>query len=225
MRKIGKKIFLYLLGLLTLAIGINISKASQLGISPVSAVPYACELIWGIELGKASIIVYVILIVLQILLLRKNYKPIQLLQIVCTYLLGIFITYTGSDYLLSWLPIPTNYLVKLIYLFISIVVIGIGVSLYLIPNFVPLPAEGLMNAIVQISKDRLKFSNVKIAVDSSLVLFSAILSIIFLGELKTVREGTVLAALLVGQVVGFIFKHFKGLINEWIEGKERQSLY
>ncbi len=111
-------------------------------------------------------------------------------------------------------------------MFISIVVIGIGVSLYLIPNYVPLPAEGLMNAIVQISNGRLKFSNVKVAVDSSLVLISAILSIVFLGgQLKTVREGTVLAALLVGKVVGFISKHFKESINKWIEKEDKQLLY
>ena len=171
--KLDIKIFLYVIGLLILAIGINISKAAQLGISPVSAIPYACELIWKIELGKASIIVYVILMLLQIVLLRKDYKAVQLLQIICTYILGIFITYTGADYLLFWLPTPTSYLVKLVYLFISIVVIGAGVSLYLIPNFVPLPAEGLMNAIVQISSGRFKFSNVKIAVDSVLVLISS----------------------------------------------------
>jgi len=217
MKKLAKKIFLYVIGLLILAIGINISKAAQLGISPVSAIPYACELIWKIELGKASIIVYVILMLLQIVLLRKDYKAVQLLQIICTYILVIFITYTGADYLLFWLPTPTSYLVKLVYLFISIVVIGAGVSLYLIPNFVPLPAEGLMNAIVQISSGRFKFSNVKIAVDSVLVLISAILSIVFLGQLKSVREGTVLSALLVGKVVGFIFKHFKDPMNRWIE--------
>lgn len=217
MKKMVKRITLYLIGLFILATGINISKAAQLGISPVSAVPYACELIWGIELGKASIIVYAVLMALQIVLLRKNYKIRQLLQIVCTYILGFFITYTGRDYLLSFLPIPTNYVVKLLYLFVSIIVIGIGVSLYLIPDLIPLPAEGLMNAIVQISNNRFKFSNVKVAVDSSLVLISAILSLVFLGELKSVREGTVLAALLVGKVVGFIFKHFKEPVLKWIE--------
>ena len=211
-----RKLLLYIIGLLILAIGINISKAAQLGISPVSAVPYACELIWGIDLGKSIILVYILMMVLQIVLLRKNYKMEQLLQIACTYLLGFFTTYTGTNYLLFWLPSPGNYLIKLIYLGISIIVIGIGVSLYLIPELIPLPAEGLMMAIVQISNDKFKFPNVKIAVDSGLVLISAILSTIFLGGLKSVREGTILAALLVGKVVGFIFKYFKAPISKWI---------
>lgn len=217
MKRIIKKLLLYIGGLFTLAIGINISKAAQLGISPVSAIPYAYELIWGIELGKSTLFVYAILIVLQIFLLRENYKLLQLLQIICTYILGFFITYSSADYLLSWLPIPSFYFIKLIYLFISIIIIGIGVSFYLIPNFIPLPAEGFMNAIVELSNGKFKFANVKVAVDSGLVIVSAILSITFLGRLESVREGTVLAALLVGKVVGYIFKHYKQGIIEWIE--------
>lgn len=142
---------------------------------------------------------------------------IQILQIVCTYLFGIFITYTSRDNLLFWLPVPSFYITKLIYLFISIIVIGIGVSFYLIPNFVPLPAEGLMNSIVELSKGKLTFADVKVFVDSGMVVVSAILSLVFLGGLKSVREGTVLAALLIGKVVGFIFKRYKQGIVEWIE--------
>lgn len=222
MRKFIKKLLVYIVGILVLAIGINISKLSQLGISPVSAVPYACELIWGIELGKASLLVFIVLIFLQIVLLRKNYKAIQLLQLACTYILAIFITYTGKDYLLFWLPIPASYLIKLVYLFVSIIIIGIGVSLYLIPNLIPLPAEGLMKAIVELGKGKYKFSNVKVAVDSTLVGISALLSLVFLGELKSVREGTVLAALLVGKVVGLVFAYFKKPIGDWIENSEGQ---
>ena len=223
MKKNLKRLLFYIGGLLILAIGINISKSAQLGISPVSAIPYAAELIWGIELGKATMIVYLVLMALQVVLLRKDYKIIQLLQIVCTYILSFFITYTGTKYLMFWLPIPTNYIVKLIYLFVSIVVIGIGVSFYLVSNFVPLPAEGLIKAIVQLSHDKLKFANIKIAVDCSLVSISAILSLVFLHQLKSVREGTVLAAVLVGKVVGYIFKNYKQGILDWFEKGETKD--
>ena len=217
MTKLIKKLSLYIGGLLLLSIGINIAKAAQLGISPISSIPYALELIWGIELGKSTTFIYIILIILQMILLRKNFKPVQLLQIVCTYLFGFFITYTSSNYLLSWLPTPSSYLIKLTYLFISILTIGIGVSFYLIPNYIPLPPEGIVNSIVELSKGKLKFANVKIAIDVSFVLVSTLLSIVFLGRLKTVREGTVLAALLVGKVTGFMSKTYKDRIIKWIE--------
>lgn len=218
--KTVKRVFLYLLGFLILAIGINISKRAGLGISPVSSIPYACELVWGVELGKATYFVYMGLMALQIILLRKDYKVRNLLQIVPTFILGTFITYTSTKYLLFWLPAPSNYVMQVVYLAISIVVIGIGVSGFLIPNIMPLPAEGLCAAIVQVSKDKIKFGNAKVGVDTGMVIVSALLSLVFLGSLKTVREGTILAALLVGKVVGFIMKNYKQKIVDWLNKVE-----
>jgi uncharacterized membrane protein YczE len=219
MIKIIKKLMLYIGGLLILATGTNFSKAAQLGISPVSATPYALELIWGIELGKSTTLIFIVLVLLQIILLRKNYKPVQLLQIGCTYLFGFFISFTGST-LLTFLPTPSTYFMKLTYLFISIICAGTGVFLYLIPNYISLPPEGVVNAIMELGKGKFKFANVKIAVDGTLVITSAILSLVFLGGLETVREGTVLSALLTGKVVGFMSKNFKNIILEWIEGSD-----
>jgi uncharacterized membrane protein YczE len=220
MSKTAKRLILYIGGIFILAIGINISKMAGLGISPISSIPYTWELIFGIELGKATTIVYLFLMALQIILLRKNYKIKNLLQILSTYVLSVFITYTSSNYLLFWLSKPNFYILQLIYLMISIIIIGVGVSMLLIPNVMPMPAEGLCQAIVILSKDKIKFSTAKIIVDSSMVLISAILSIIFLGGLKSVREGTILAALMVGKIVGFIFKRYKENVLNWINKSE-----
>ena len=214
---IAKKAFCYIGGMFLIAFGINISKAAGLGISPVSAVPYALELIWGIELGIASALVYMALIVLQVVILRKKFKAMQLLQFVCTYVLSFFITITSRKYfLLMWLPDPSNYAIRLVYCLISIVIIGVGVAFYLMPKWIPLPAEGLATAIAEVSNGKLQFHNAKILVDVSLVVISAILSFIFLGGLVTVREGTILAALLVGKVVGIVMKHCREKTLTWI---------
>lgn len=214
--KTAKRTFIYLLGFFLLAIGINISKLASLGISPVSSVPYAVELVWGIELGKATIIIYIGLILLQIILLRKDYKVRNLLQFVSTYLLGTLITYTSSEFMLFWLPVPVSYIIKLIYLFISIAVIGLGVFLFLTADIMPLPAEGLSQVVVQVSKEKINLGNAKIIVDSGMVLISALISLIFLGGFKSVREGTILTALLVGKVIGFLMKNYKDKIRAWM---------
>lgn len=215
--QIGKKTLCYVGGMFLIAFGINISKTAGLGISPVSAVPYACELIWGIELGLASALVYMALIILQMIILRKDFKVIQLLQFVCTYVLSFFITITSRKYfLLSWLPDPSNYAVRLIYCLMSIVIIGTGVAFYLMPKWIPLPAEGLATAVAQVSKGKLQFHNAKIIVDVSLVVISAILSLVFLRELVTVREGTILAAILVGKVVGIVMKTCREKTVAWM---------
>lgn len=215
-----KKVFIYLLGFLILAIGVNISKQSGLGISPVSSIPYSVELVWGIELGTATYLIYSIVMLLQIVILRKDYKIKNLLQIVPTFILGTLITYTGTKYLLFWLPAPANYVFQLIYLFISIIVIGTGVTLFLVANIMPLPAEGLSAAIVQATNEKIKFGNAKSIVDTCMVLTSAVLSLTFLGELRAVREGTILAALLVGKVVGILMKKYKQPLLDWFDKGE-----
>ena len=69
---IVKQFICYIGGMLIITIGINISKMSNLGISPVSSIPRACEQIWGLTLGTVTMIIYVFLVLAQIAILRKN---------------------------------------------------------------------------------------------------------------------------------------------------------
>ena len=70
-----------------------------------------------------------------------------------------------------------------------------------------------MSAILELCKGKWKFANVKVVIDSSMVVVSAILSMFFLGQLKSVREGTVISSLLIGEVVGFMFKRYKPIVT------------
>jgi uncharacterized membrane protein YczE len=211
-----KKSTLFAGGLCCIAIGVNLSKTGGLGISPVASIPYAMELIWGVELGFATAIIYMIMIALQIMLLRRRYKFMQLLQFVCTYLFSFLVTLTGTNMLGSFLPPPQSYPFSMIYCLTGVIFIGIGVSLYLIPNWIPMPAEGLALAITVVSGGRLKFHQCKIFLDVSWVTISAVLSLVFLGGLVTVREGTVIDAVCAGLFVGFMHKRFKDRLVAWV---------
>lgn len=204
-----RRIAIYVVGLFILSVGINISKIAGLGISPVSSVPYALELITGISMGTASLIVYAIFILLQIILLRRNYKPIQLLQIVTTFFFSNFVNLTDHNNLLSWVPIPQHYIVQLLYVFIGIGITGLGVFLYLLPNLLAMPPEGLVAALVKVTHERLNFSRMKVIFDEICGLIGLLASLIFLGSLGPVREGTLLSAMLIGKVVGFFNKLYK----------------
>ena len=63
---------MYFIGLFIMTIGIALSVKSNLGVSPVSSIPYTMTCVWGIEMGKATILFHIVLVVIQILLLRKN---------------------------------------------------------------------------------------------------------------------------------------------------------
>lgn len=195
----------YIGGIFLIAVGVNISKMAGLGISPVASVPYAVELIWGIELGRATTLVYLALILLQLILLRKL-TVLPFFQLVTTAVMSTFTTYTSGQYLLQWLGAPAGYVQSCIYLAVSILIIGIGVYFYIRPGFIPLPSEGLAKTLAQISRGKMTFPNAKVTVDCGLVVISVTMTLCLTGKVSAVREGTVITALLVGKIVGLCRK-------------------
>jgi len=211
------KIFSYVGGIFLIALGVNLSKMAGLGISPVASVPYAVELIWGVELGLATAIVYIFLIFLQLILLRKI-SALPFLQLLTTVVMSGFTTITSTSYLLKWLEKPESYQMSLVFLAVSIVVIGIGVYFYVKPNYIPLPSEGIAKTLVQVSGGKMGFPNAKVTVDCGLVVISVALGLIMLGEIAGIREGTVITALLVGKMVGICRKVEQKLRSRKPEG-------
>ncbi len=229
MGKIIKKAICYFGGMFLIAFGIRISALSATGISPVSSIPRACEKIFakfgieGISLGMSTSMIYIILIILQIIILRKKYKPIQLLQFGITFILSYFIDI--CLFVNNFLPKPSNYFIQLLYLVISIAIIAIGVAFYLMPKWIPLPAEGLSAAISEASDGKIAFHNAKSRVDTSMVIVAAVLAFALLGGVRAftdpnivvVREGTIAAAIFVGKGVGIINKAIKEKVVAWID--------
>ena len=89
----------------------------------------------------------------------------------------------------------------------SILLIGFSLVLYIDVQLAPMPAEGLAGCLGE--KLHKPFSSMKTLVDCSSVLVGAVLSLLFLGKLVGIREGTVLTALLVGKTMG-TFRKFLG---------------
>lgn len=203
------RLFNYLVGLLVMTIGIAFSIKSDLGVSPVSTIPYTLTVIWGIEIGMATIIFHCGLVVLQILLLRKNFNPRDLLQVVVGIIFGYFTSF--SVYMMSFIPASTNLVISLLYMLISVVAIAFGIFLYLPPNLIPLAGEGAMQAITIVTGK--PFHNVKICFDTTMVVVSLATCLIMIHGLGSVGLGTIISAFLVGTVLKYIvkiFEHFKG---------------
>ncbi len=226
-----KRLAVYLIGLLVIALGINVSKMSGLGISPVSSIPRALEVILGkhftwVTLGNMVIVIYCVLVLLQILVLRKRFQIKNVLGVPIALIFGFMVDLVGIDshatgHLLARInfPAPQGYIMQFIYLIVSIVLIGLGVYIYLKPSLVPMPGEGLAGAISQISGK--PFGDCKTAVDVGLILTALILQLIFLGGFKSftgddvvVREGTIISAICVGQVVKLLNRIFNKKANK-----------
>lgn len=211
MKHLKVRIPMYFIGLFMMTIGIALSVKSNLGVSPVSSIPYTMTCVWGIEMGKATILFHIILVLIQILLLRKKFKPVQLLQIVIGVVFGYFTTF--CNYMVSFLPTPENLGIRIIMLLASTVFVAFGIFLYLPADLIPLAGEGCMQAVSSVT--HIEFSKVKIGFDCTMVLVSAITCLTVLHNLGSVGAGTIIAAILVGTLVGIINRAF---------GKQRDKL-
>ena len=196
------RVIIYMIGLLILAFGVAFSVNSNLGVSPVNSLPYVISLIVEKKLGTCVTVVFISYILLQILILRKDFQWFNLAQILCSTLFGKFVDF--AKMVVGDFAIPT-YAGRLTMLAISIVLIAIGISMYMGVKLINMPMEGLTAAIAS-KLSNAKFHNVKVAVDCVAVGTGIILSFVFLGGLFGIREGTIISAMAIGKVIPYVNK-------------------
>ena len=205
--KLAARLGIYCLGLLILAFGIALAVNSDLGVSPISSLPFVISQITHVSLGTCTTLIYILYILLQMIVSRK-FRPALLLQLVFSTIFGYFLD--GAKFLLGDFCLPT-YFGQLAMLAASIVLIGFSLVLYIDVQLAPMPAEGLVSCIA----DKLgkPFSTIKTLFDCTSVLVGMVLCFVFLGRLVGIREGTVVTALLVGKMTGIIRKYLSPLLR------------
>lgn len=196
-----KRYLIFLVGLFVNSLGVSLITKANLGTSPISSIPYVLSLNFPFTLGNFTIFFSIFLIVLQLIILRKNFKLEHILQIPVSIIFGYFIDLTMI--LFSWVN-PEAYIMKIVYLLIGCLILGVGVYMEVLADVVMLPGESFVRAIVLTWKTN--FGTTKICFDVSMSVIAAVLSFIFAGRLDGVREGTVIAALLVGFIARLIGK-------------------
>lgn len=99
---------------------------------------------------------------------------------------------------------------KIIYLLIGCLILGFGVYTEVLANVAMLPGESFVRAIVMTWHT--EFGVTKICFDVSMTVIAGVLSFVFAGKLDGVREGTVIAALLVG-FIARLFGRFLSFVE------------
>lgn len=211
MKKLKIRIPMYFIGLFIMTIGIAFSVRSDLGVSPVSSIPYTLTVVWKVEMGLATFLFHIVLVLLQILLLRRRFKLKNLLQVAVGVVFGLFTTLCNN--LVMQIPIPDSLPFRIAMLAVSIIVVAIGLFLYVPADIMPLAGEGVILAVSEITG--FKFSNVKVGFDVSLSVISLVICLITVHGLGSVGVGTVVSAVLTGLVLGVITRMF---------GKKRDKL-
>lgn len=206
-----KKALIYIAGLLFMAFGVAFSVNSSLGVSPVNSLPYVVSRISGLDMGNCVTGIFALYILVQILLLRKKFRPVDLTQLIFSAIFGRFVDV--AKWIVGDFAIPT-YLGQLLMLGISIVLVALGVCLYMDVQLVNMPMEGMTHAVNRVFFPDKAFHDIKVVMDCLTVAVGVVLSFVFLGKLDGIREGTVLCALLVGKLM----KPMQKVVKPAIEG-------
>lgn len=201
-KELVKRYLLFVISLFFCGVGIAFTKHAELGVSPISSLANVISIKFDfISFGNWLIVSNLILLLGQIILLRRNFKLIQLVQIPLSFIFGYFTDF--GMWMIKDIP-NENYIIRLLLVFAGIIFIGFGISLGVIADVVLNSGEAFVKALADVTKK--DFGTVKIIFDVSWVLFSIILSLLlFDGKLLGTREGTIISAVFVGVAVK-IFK-------------------
>ena len=197
MRQIGRY-GIFLAGLFIASLGVAFSTRAGLGTSPVASVPYSVSLVSsGLSFGWWLNILSVIQILVQIVLLRKRCRPVELVvQLAVAFLYGYLTDF--SCRLLDGLE-PVSYPARFGVMLAGCAVLGLGIWIQYKGGVAMLPGEAMNRAVSLVTGRR--YENVKVFFDVLYILLAGIVSLAFLGELAGVREGSIVAALLIGNII------------------------
>ena len=210
MKKITRYL-IYLISLFIISLGASLSIKANLGTSPLICLPYVSSLITKFSVGEVMFVFTVLFILIQVILLRKDFEKRQYLQLIIGTIFSFFIDF--SLMLVNFIN-PVGYVNQMLLLLISCVVVAFGVLLEIKTEIVYLPADGVIVAISKVVK--VEFPKVKPFVDTSMVIIAAVLSIIFLGYLAGVREGTIISAIIIGPIVKILKKYLDPYVDALI---------
>lgn len=201
-----KRYIFLLVGLFVNGLGVSFITKAGLGTSPITSIPYTLSLDFTPTVGMFTLVFNIFLVILQVILLRRNFQLQNLLQLPIIALFSFFIDLTMS--LLGFMQ-PETYAMKVVSLIVGCLILGFGVFMEMVANVAMLPGEATVRAVSDVfSTD---FGKTKIAFDSSMTVIAAILSFIMFKHIDGVREGTIVAAILVGFIARLFKKYIGGI--------------
>lgn len=199
---------LFVIALAINAFGIAFITRALLGTSPITSITYVMSMFTSLTMGQWTIVLNLGFMVLELPFMRKEDLKSDLvcylLQIPTTLFFGSFIDVSMNA--LSWLQ-PEMYVLKIASLLLGCVILALGIALEVKANVAMAAGEYFVKAIAR--RLRTDFGYTKLGFDSSLVALSCIVSYAVMGTIQGVREGTVVAAIIVGPIVHFISPWFK----------------
>lgn len=205
MNHIVARFAFFVLGVAINSFGIVLITVGDLGTSPISSVPYVFSLAFPqMSFGLTTFIWNVLFIIVQVILLRRRFKPSQFLQIVANILFSSAIDVSGA--ILGFLH-PQALWERLLCVVLGCLVLAFGIVIEVAPNVIVVPGEGMVRALSIVTKVR--YGTVKVAFDVTLIVLATLCSLLFFGRLNGIGVGTIVSAVIVGLFINAINRLFR----------------
>lgn len=189
----------FLTGITTSGLGVAMTTRAGLGTTPISSVPYVLSLCTPLTIGTWTLLMNLVFLAVQALMLRRNFPPVQLLQIPATFLFGMVID------LGMWLFRPfisETYPLQLLMLATGSLILAFGIALQVLSDLLCLPGDALVKLTA--GRHHLPLGRLKVCFDCTLTVLAIVISLAASSSLRGIREGTIAGALLVGAMVGML---------------------
>ena len=197
-KKLIYRYILLIIGVSIMSLGIALSLKSTLGTPPISCIPAVLAVAFPMTVGEFTIIFNALLVLFQMLLLRKITIS-QIAQMLVCILFGYMIDFNLS--VITFIN-PSDYISQWILLIVSCFVLAFGLVIEVKSDITMLPGDGSVVAIGEVLNK-----------DITVVSIGVILALVFIGHLEGVREGTIFSAI----TVGFIIQFYNNIFGEKID--------
>lgn len=201
---------LLLISMFFMTLGVALCVRSNLGSGVISSIPMAftlageARLAPGWTIGGYTNVMNILLVVAQILILRRRFEPVQLFQLIIGFIFGAFLDINMwlTSYI-SYETIPSQIIAQ----FAGATILGCAVAAEIRCGSVTMPGEGIQVAISRVTGR--PFPIIKITVDTILVILAVISGFCFFGAWPwtVVGPGTLFAMFYVGYVVKLVNPH------------------
>ena len=203
---------LFLAGLFIASLGVAFSTKAGLGTSPVASVPYSVSLVSPLlSFGSWLNLLSLVQVIVQVAVLKGKCNYIEIaVQTVLAFVYGYLTDFSCG--LIRDITV-TGYPMQFLFMLLGCVILAFGIWVQFKGGAAMLPGEAMNRAVSKVTGR--KYENVKIAFDVFYIAAAAVICLVFLGGLKGVREGSVIAALAVGSII----KLFNRLYGRLVRGK------
>ena len=199
-----KRFICFLIGMALCGFGVALSTRPELGTSPISSLPYVLTFTAPLSFGMWTVLVNLLFLLGQLCIQGRDFKLHQLSQILSVSLFGFFI---DLGMWCSHFYIPQNYALRMLEQLAGCLILASGIACELAANVSYLPGEGLVKALA--AWRSWNFGTVKICFDVTLVMTAVLVSVLTAGSINGIREGTLVAAVVVGFLVRLLHGPFR----------------